>query len=433
MTGRAGAARVRSALAVAIVGLLLLGAAFGVQLVAELASAPSAAGHHDILAFWAAGRLVLEGRPEDLYDAAALTALQRTLIPVPIGMNGYMPFINPPVAAAAFAPLAILSEPAARVAWAAMNGVLVATAGLSLSRGMAGRERLGATLLVGTSFPVYHALAEGQWSIVLLVAGLAALGAARHGAWGRAGLALGVLWLKPQFIVLPLLLLLLARRWRAVGAALAIGALAVLVALPVTGLPSNLTYLGYLAGVVTSHFAGAGTTSGAVWQGDLASTEGLNGLFVGWFGQGAVGLVNLLWAGSVVVLVGLYGLAVRAVRPGFDTPGGRRMLAAGIVLVLLVNPNQFVQDCVLIFLVLETLWPVAPERRLAAIAATVAVADLTFLDLQVPALHLFPIILTGGLAWACWRSLVAGRQQTGARREAELAAAPTRPPGAAEL
>jgi hypothetical protein len=405
MIGRPGATAGRSALAAAIVGLLLLGLAFAVQLIAELASAPSAAGHHDILAFWAAGRLILEGRPGDLYDATALTTLQRTVIPEPIGMNGYMPFINPPVAAVAFAPLAVLSEPVARVAWAALNVVLVAAAGLWLSRGLPGRERLVATLLVATSFPAYHALAEGQWSIVLLVASLAALAAARRGAWGLAGLAIGVLWLKPQFIVLPLILLVLARRWRAVGAAIATGAIAVIVAQPLTGLSANLTYVGYLVDVVTSHFSGAGPAGGAVWQGDLASTEGLNGLFVGWFGQDAVGLVNLLWAGSIVVLAGLYGLAMRAVRPGFDTPGARRMLAAGIVLVLLVNPNQFVQDCVLIFLALEALWPGAPERRLAAIVVTVALADLTFLDLQVPALHLFPIILAGGLVWACWRAL----------------------------
>ena len=405
MTGRPGRAGIRPALAAGIAGLLLLGLAFAVQLVAELASAPSAGGHHDVLAFWSAGRLILEGRPGDLYDATALTTLQRTLIPVPIGMNGYMPFINPPVAAVAFAPLAALPEPAARVLWAVMNVVLVAAAGLWLSRGMAQRERLLAMLLVATSFPVYHALAEGQWLIVLLVAGLAALAAARRGAWGLAGLALGVLWLKPQFIVLPLLSLLLARRWRAVGMAFATGAIAVLVALPWTGLPANLTYLGYLAGVVTSHFSGAGAASGSVWQGDLASTEGLNGLFVGWFGQGAVTLVNLLWAGSVVVLGGLYGLATRAVRPGFDSPAARRMLAAGIVLVLLLNPNQFVQDCVLVFLVVEALWPLAPERRLAAIAMTTAIADVTFLDLQVPALHLFSIILVGGLAWACRRAL----------------------------
>ncbi len=417
MTGSLGATSGRWALEAAILGLLLLGAAFAVELIAELASAPSAAGHHDILAFWAAGRLILEGRPGDLYDVASLTTLQRTVIPMPIGMNGYMPFINPPVAAAAFAPLAALTEPAARVAWAVLNVVLVAVAGLWLSRGMAGRERLVATLLVATSFPMYHALAEGQWSIVLLVAGLAALAAARRGDWAMAGVAVAVLWLKPQFIVLPLLLLARGRRWRAVGAAVATGAIAVIVALPFTGLPANLTYLGYLADVVTSHFSGAGADGGAgsatIWQGDLASTEGLNGLLVGWFGQGTVGFVNLLWTGLVVILAGLYAQAARAVRPGFAAPGNRLMLAAGIVLVLLVNPNQFVQDCVLVFLVLEALSPLSADRRLAAIAVTVVVADVTFLDLQVPALHLFPIILSGGLAWACWRSLASSRRRPG--------------------
>ena len=49
-------ARAIPALAAAIAGLLVLGVAVALQLVVELAAAPSVDGHHDVLAFWAAGR-----------------------------------------------------------------------------------------------------------------------------------------------------------------------------------------------------------------------------------------------------------------------------------------------------------------------------------------------------------------------------------------
>ena len=389
----------------AIIGLLLLGVALVVRLVAELSVAPAVAGHHDVLAFWAAGRLILEGRPEALYDAAAVTALQRTVIPEPVGMNGYMPFINPPPAAVLFAPVAALPIVVGRAGWALLCGALALGSGLWLARGLPTRQRLLGALLVATSFPVYHALAEGQWSILLLAAGLVALEAVRRGRWTLAGAALATFWLKPQFIVLPLLALALAGRWRAVGAAIAVGVAVAVASLPVTGTGPYVTYATYLLAVVTSHFTGAGETGAAVWQGDLASTEGLNGLLVGWLGQGAVAAVNVLWAVGTVALLGAYALAARRVRPGTTSPAGRSMLAAGAAVMLLVNPNQFVQDCVLVFLALDVLAPIRPAARLPAIVAAVAVADLTFVDQLLPALHLFPIALLVGVGWVVRRSL----------------------------
>jgi hypothetical protein len=104
-----------------------------------------------------------------------------------------------------------------------------------------------------------------------------------------------------------------------------------------------------------------------------------------------------------------YGLAARRVRPGLGSADGRAMLAPGVVVILLVNPNQFVQDCVLVYLALDVLAPLRPAWRLPAIVTAVAVADLTFLDQQAPVLHLFPIALLLGLAWTCGRALSGGR------------------------
>ena len=304
-------------------------------------------------------------------------------------MNGYMPFINRPPAAVAFAPLAALPVAAGRALWAALNAAIAIGAGLWIGRDLPARDRLIGAVLIATSFPAYHALAEGHWSIVLLVAGLVAVAAARRGSWATSGIALAAFWLKPQLIVLPLLALVLGRRWRAVAAAAGTGAAVALALLPLTGLSPYGTYLSYLVDVVTSHFTGAGQAGAAVWQVDLASTEGLNGLLVGWLGQGAVGAVNVLWAVAVMAVLVAYAVAAPRVGPGLGSPDGRAMLAAGLAVILLVNPNQFVQDCVLVYLALDVLAPIRPAWRFPALAAAVALADLTFLDQQASILHLF--------------------------------------------
>ncbi len=389
-------------LAIPVLGL---GAVLAVALLAELAAPVLESTHHDFLAFYAAGRLILEGNAAGLYDPAAVTAIQRTIIPEPVGVNGYMPFINPPFAAVAFAPLAALSPETARALWAVLSLAILLVTAAWIARPLSGRDRLLGIALVVSAFPAYHSLAESQWSILLLGAGIGALGAARQGRWTLVGLALVPFWLKPQLVVLPLLALVLARRWRAVAAAGIGGMALVVLSLPFTGIAPYEQYVPYLAEVVTSHFAGAGAVQATTWRGNLATTEGLNGLFVGYLGQGAVGLVDALWLAAAAGLVLLYALAVRRRPPGFASPDARAMLAAGIAVTLLVNPNLFAQDCVLILVALAALWPVPERHILPAIVATVAFTALILLDQGTPTFHLFTVGLLVATLVVCGRAI----------------------------
>ncbi|MGC8633898.1 MAG: glycosyltransferase 87 family protein [Candidatus Limnocylindrales bacterium] len=370
-------------------GVILLGA-----LVAELAAPLAAGAHHDFLAFYAAGKLVLDGNPGGLYQGGALSAIQRTIIPSPVGANGYMPFINPPFAAVAFAPLAALPAQAARAVWAFLSLLLLAAAGAWIARALPPLRRALGVLLLVLSFPAYHSLAEGQWSAVMLLGGLAALQAARQGSWRLAGLALATWWLKPQLIALPLLALVVDRRWSAVAWSIIGGAGLTLASLPFAGVGSYVTYVGYLVQVGVSHFNGAGAVARSVWQGNLSTAEGLNGLLVGIFGQGAVVSVDLWWAGLTAGLVAVWLIAARLQRPGFDSEGSRRMLAAGIGIVLLTNPNLFVQDCVLVFLLVPALSPSSAQGHWRASVGVAALAAITLVD-QPLASHLFTVVLLG--------------------------------------
>ena len=379
-------------LAVALVGV---GVALVVGLVQELAAPIVAGSHLDFLAFYAAGRLVLDHDPAGLYVASGITAIERTIVGVPVGANGYMPFINPPFAAVALAPFADLPPQVARVAWAGLSFVALVGAAAWIAWPLAGRQRIAAALLVVLSFPAYHSLAEGQSSALLLLGGIAALQAARLGSWRLAGLALATLWLKPQLIVLPLIALALDRRWGAVGSALVGGLALVAASLPFVGIDSYANYPGYLVAVGVSHFNGAGAVGQSVWAGALGTLEGLNGLLVGVFGQGSVEVVDGLWAILVAALLAVWLVACRRQRPGFDTPAARQMLAAGIGVVLLVDPNLFPQDCLLVFLLVPALWPTTRSGYWRVVVGVAILGALAAL----PA-HLFTIALIAVvLAW----------------------------------
>ena len=388
-----------AAVLVGIGGLLVA------ALAAELAAPPAAPGpfpgfgplslsaHHDFLAFWAAGSLVLRGAADSIYDPVAITAVQRSVVPFPVGANGYMPFINPPFVAVAMALLAGLPEPTARAAWTVANVAVAIAAATWIARALRGWERVAGILAVALGFVAYHALAEGQWSVVMLVAGLVAVAAGRRGSWAVAGLALTFLLIKPQIFVLAVLLFAVGGRWRAIAAALAGGVGLVIVSLPVTGLALYVEYVRYLVAVVASHFSGAGAAGANAWQGSVATMEGLNGLVVGLVGQQAVGLVDVLWAVLATGVVGAWLLAARRARPRLGASAGRIVLATGIAAALLVNPNLYAQDCVLVFLVAEILAPDGSGPDFGTVIGVAALAALVLLDQTVEPWHLFPLVL----------------------------------------
>ena len=253
-----------------------------------------------------------------------------------------------------------------------------------------------AALLVGLSFPAYHTLAEGQWSAVMLLGGVAALAAARRGSWRLAGLALATFWLKPQLILLPLLAFALDRRWTAMAWSVLGGAALVLASLPFVGIDPYATYLGYLVEVGVSHFSGAGALAASVWAGNLAAVDGLNGLLVSVLGQGSVASVDILWAILVAGLLAAWLLAGRSQRPGLETQAGRRMLAAGIGIVLLVDPHLYPQDCLLVFLLVPALWPAARSDYWRVIVGVATIAALVALPV-----HLFTAVLIAAVIGVC--------------------------------
>ena len=173
----------------------------------------------DILQFYAAGHMVLTGRGADLYDLKAQAGAQQELA-APTEWPHVAPYLNPPILAAAWAPFAGLPFKAAYVAsTCALLGALLI--GLRALRPHVPALHAQWPLVVGLTIlflPIFRTVTGGQNTAItfaLLAGGYASLRRQRDG-W--AGIWLGLLLYKPQYAVLPALLLMVSKRWSAVVA-----------------------------------------------------------------------------------------------------------------------------------------------------------------------------------------------------------------------
>ena len=161
----------------------------------------------DFLAFWGAGRAVLEGVPHAAYDLAWQERVQTSA-----GFDGWYAFVNPPPFLFLAAPFAALPYPAAWIAWVVLT--YAAWAWVSVRA----FPRLWPLALV---FPgALIAAGHGQNGFVtgaLLVGGVALLDRRPL----VAGALLGALIVKPHLALLVPFWLAAGGRWRAFVAAAA--------------------------------------------------------------------------------------------------------------------------------------------------------------------------------------------------------------------
>jgi len=379
----------------ALVLLFIVSGVRSLSIVRELAA--SAAGvdlvhaHHDFLAFYSAAHYTLLGRVGDVYNPTALANYQHTLVPHNVGAAGYMPFLNPPFAAAFQAPLGLLAEPIARLVWFSVNTLLAVLIAVGITSSIPGKQRAVASVIILGTFPVYQALIEGQWSLILLLGCLAALHFARRKSYVVSGACLSVLWLKPQLALIVLLGLLLFRCWRITLGMVTAVVLVALLTLPITGVHAYVAYVPFLVNVFRDHLNGAGALHPAVWKGNLSLAQGFNGLFAGLFSQSSVVMVLVLSLLSMGVTLAVFLRAALKVRPGFDGVANELMLVASVTLVLLTDPHLFAQDITLVFLAVPIL-----SRHLrnpfAMLLGLCLITDAPLLDQFLP-LHLFTVCL----------------------------------------
>ncbi len=294
-------------------------------------------GSSDFTATYVGASLLREGHGAAIYDQSLQAPLHAALI-APL-QRGNLPFVNPPVAAAAVVPLTVLPLTAAYRVWQAAQLLMLVAAVVVASRAAPWPARLRRNGVVGAA--TLAALAgTGTLSLGLLAQwdGFTALGlATAYALWrrdrgfaGGAVLAATAAIAKPH-LAIGLAALLLGWRDRRVlmGASVGLGTV-LLASLAAVG-PAGLW-----------GFIGAVVDDARRWP--LSSLLGFTGLTGSWLGNGAAAQL-LAAAGSLAAVVGCVVLGRRLAR---EHSALEPCLGAAALLSLLASPHLLSHDMVLL-------------------------------------------------------------------------------------
>ena len=199
----------------------------------------------DFVVFYSAGRLVLRGHADRVYDQAWLGAAIIETAPG-TGLDPRLPFNEPLAVLAPFGVLALLPVDVALRAWQAVSGlmILAALAVLQVAAPLHRRAVMIGLVAMMAAAPTWSLLIEGQTSaLMLLGAGLVVLAvlADRPAAALPGGALLAI---KPHYLLPYLVVLLVLRRKAALSASVAGAAAVLLSPLVAGGVPALQAMLG---------------------------------------------------------------------------------------------------------------------------------------------------------------------------------------------
>jgi membrane-associated phospholipid phosphatase len=300
--------------------------------------------HEDYVAFYAAGRMVREGHGGSLYDVDAIGLVERESMGRFVGGTGVLAFFNPPFVAAAFAPLSALPIRVAAAVVGVIGAALVLGAGLGMQRLLGLREawqRVAFWLAYLSLYSVSWVVLHGQLSMLLLLGWLFFIVLQIKGRQEWSGAALALLLVKPQMAVLPVIVLLWKRQWRALAVFAAIAYVLVAVSLLVAGPKIIIDYPRFLI-------------ESAGWDHKFGITTdrmlGWNGFVASFLESNSIGHLGLTW-----ILSGATALAALFMFRGRWEPQEPRFLfQCGVLVVagLLASPHLYLQDLSLMALAL---------------------------------------------------------------------------------
>jgi len=304
----------------------------------------------DFAAFYTGGRFFLEGRMDDLYNFAAQKAYQESLV-APVETQQVHPYVNPPFAIAMYAPFAVPDYVTGLLMWWAM-GLALLTAALSMLRNeLFDRQAMSVRRLVMLAFlffPTFGWLMYGQNTSITLFLFTVMFVMLRRRRDLAGGIALGLLFYKPQLMIAAGVMLLVHRRWRALaGAALGVGFWGV------AGLvlcPGSMVEYAHLSPTLFEFLRTKGQILGTYIQYPIWGSHGFFGFCILLLDGVSRSATDRL---TLALTVG-GGLAVAAAwwRTSWE-PGTKwwdLMVAATLALGLLVSPHLFLYDLMLLLL-----------------------------------------------------------------------------------
>jgi hypothetical protein len=262
-------------------------------------------GYQDFAIYYVSGRLLHEGRSNVLYNLDVQYKEQLTFAPdVPIRL-GALPFNHPPFEAPLFVPFTFLGFWPAYLLWTTLNVIMLAGSVALLRRFSPIREVHPALLGLGVLafFPLMNGLLQGQDAILLMFLAVLALTCLDRGSDIAAGAWLGAGLFRPHMVI-ALVLLLAARRWRVLLGFAAVGLFLTGVGVAIMGWRWPLEYVRFVSLV---------ERGGSIEPEVVPNLRGLGGTLVGHFSKPAGWL--LISVSSIAVFV----VALRRIRGGNDS------------------------------------------------------------------------------------------------------------------
>jgi hypothetical protein len=265
-------------------------------------------GYQDFTIYYTGAKLFLEGKSADLYDLDRQYQVQIQFAHAPI-RSGPLPYNHPPFEALLFVPLAHLNYWPAYLLWTALNLIMLAACAAMLRRFSKVRDL--PPLVVGLAslafFPVAIGLIQGQDTILFLLILVLGLTCFERGDDAVAGAWLGAGLFRPH-MVLPLVMLLAAKRPRMLLGFVPVAFALAFVSVAVMGSGGPMAYVRFV--LWTERSGAGGFASQAV-----PSLRGIVYTLLGPYAVGGLpGLLTLLL--SVVV----FAAAWHRIRRGNDSP-----------------------------------------------------------------------------------------------------------------
>jgi len=294
----------------------------------------------DFASFYAAGTLVLEGRPEAAYDGAAHYARQQALFGA---ATPYYGWLYPPFFLFIAGALAVLPYLLALIVWQGATFALYLTAIGALIRSAAPAASVMQTralwLLLATAYPaVLINLGHGQngFLTAALFGGALTMLDRRPAI---AGVLLGLLVYKPQFGLLIPLALLASERWRVIAGAAATVALLLLATLAAFGTDiwsafiasSRVARVALIeSGEVGWYKVQSVLAWVRMWRGSLPAAYAIHGAAA----VAAAGAIVWLWRSAAAYPLKAAGLAIGSIIVAFHSHDYDLMVLAPAVALL---------------------------------------------------------------------------------------------------
>jgi Glycosyltransferase family 87 len=316
----------------------------------------------DYPAFLTGWKMMVTGQSSQLYDLAAQAKVQHALINGSF-KNDVLPFNYPPYIATIFSGLGRVSLITGYWIWAATNVALAGVLLLLLRRitRLVGTEWKRYALWVLAVAPLWSAFIGGVFSLWITVGVAGFVLATLEGRQFSAGIWLGLVAFKPQYLPVLIVFMITRRMWKALAGAATIGVALFAVSLPSLGLEGWKGFLSLLA-----KFSGNGSRMNAhaelMW-----STRGLvtrlveeGTLYAASDDRWLALSYDKLTEKISYVLFGIGMLIIAALGRKINL---RIHLALAVCAMVIVSPHGHNHDTLLMVIAVGLAWSVARNKN----------------------------------------------------------------------